>query len=156
FPRRASQGGMGCIKAASRKNNDHITICRWKSTEPGDSELQEKVGITVEWSHAGVSKEQQFETDRQHTSGVGNLIALSIVNRNGQSTVRAYSAGGVDSSWNPLWQQLAEENFASTMEKHGLVANRDVLFVGSRIKEGIPEVSDKLRVRPIMMCDLQL
>jgi hypothetical protein len=148
YPRRANEDGAGCIKAEDQFGAQFMTICRWKATQPGDSAFQEKVGVTVAWNQGGQVESTMVEADRYHTAPVGNLIALHIENQGSQSLVTALSSGKLDHNWHPIWKVISAKRFGIPLVRQGLAANKDVLFVGSRIQEGI------VPARPVTICDI--
>lgn len=163
FPRRAQDFGYGGIVAWSMDWGDQIRIVREKTNPqpPDPNQKQETVSIHIQVfkggflveeksfvaARLGPCKRPEDPTDllaRDLTGDVsdvcvGNMIALSIDNINGQSFVNAYSAGKMKSSEMPDWQWLGSWTFDQPLRKQGFISHLDVMLAGPRMAYAFPQ-----------------
>ena len=134
------ENAKGCLVMAQSRLNS-MQICRRKHQEKDsqggdDSKIQEQIVIEITTVHSGSVKTIPYFADLEHTDQIGNFIALEVEERGGQSFVTAFSAGILTPSWTPKWKTLMTDVFPGSLNKHGLSASGDVLFAGTRVREG--------------------
>lgn len=147
YPRRAQEGGAGGLAAAAGRG-DSLEVLRVKTGRACGCADQEQLSVHVEIAHGGVARGVDFPASPFGTDAVGSMLALEIDETGALPVVRAFSAGRLDASGAPAWQLLVEETFAAPLIFQGLVFTEDVLFVGTKVREGAGAA------RAATLCDL--
>jgi hypothetical protein len=134
-PRAAREGGVGGLRAAASRG-ELFEVLRVKTGASGDTLDQERLAVRVGIAHGGIYRAVDFPASPYGLDISGNMVALEVVPAGSGAIARAYSAGRLDASGEPLWTLLLEEPFAVPLAAQGLVFTGDVLFVGTRVRAG--------------------
>ena len=142
-------GGRGCLSATSSTDaTAQFMICR-----QADTDGRRTVHLTVTSTSAGKTTTNSYDMPHfdPEPNSIGDLVRLQITHAPGASTVHVWTAGFIDPTNVPHWNELtgvSGRQIAADLDVQGIAGDTSILFSGLKHGASVP------RMLPVNLSDL--